>query len=1563
MSRSIIPPTGAFGSSWPGHPNLPQGASGLISAGGWSYGNEGFIQQTFLGASIRNFNVTAGFGDTASNLAIQLVEDEYNKSDGTGRGLGDDVYHNGVADDFIPPAVGSPAFFKFGKTFATVEQAWRPILDEIYNVNTLDNDDVAIFRDENEFPNPLLQNDYVDLSQTNRAEDEYKIVNQPALDKTGYNGDRYDPPNTTARGKSHIVFGGILQSYTETKGPEGNPLYSAQITDPREILSNATVILNNYAGSVFGNKNYLNVYGFLEYDVGDALLAQLQSLSQPGFNIGQMESYATWVTTLPFTNASTYNSNTKVDNRLEKVVDITTGNVFYFGNDMYRLTPFPFSTSSLPEFFPMTGQGFSRRSAQGIPWYRVRQGLEALFNYNGFLPQEYVDKGFGGPINFRGYNYVVDFTGIPIEKIPQMYFLDFDQIDLLSLCQELCDVISHDLFISLLPIINHPSCQFLFEYNNYFSQVDPSRMIAGIIRVDAIDRSTAPRIGVIKEYLDSLESRGIHVTNQDLGYELSNVTTDKIVAGAQEVEMYYFSSNKDRDKLELRKYLANEPNNFESMQADQWSLETSLKQQILPFYGFLGKQTPTIPIGFGAYQQILLDSSAVDAYGVGSYYVTTEMELRAALVSYESWSRFLLQYNEMYMEEVTSDQVFWNNLAPGSGYNNKEYAVSVPRCVFISEKNYVGDDGYPASPCSPPYGYPLYFKRAEKIGIPEAGILFYQNELIEAVSRYDQVKNVANKRDELLVARNQASFNIENLRKSFDEATLRSPEFNTLITDAEDELRTIESQLHQAEQAEDEAHLIRETLKTNERFIKSVNSLASLSVKNAKKVYEFVRNVAETHLGKTFLVKIPKQCNVNYSSQIQTFGQLQVNNILTGPYGFRPIPINGNISQIGFDINIQNYRNLIDPYAPFEHYLDYNSVNKYTYGALKGNFNPISDTWEFNYKPEPQGGFFNFALFDRSLSFFQINELPATSRTPFAQAQLLAPLDLTNFKDGWRIKTYVRFDHSEFLDFSNVSKDKIFQQIITAEGFVPDVLEELNNTNVDENESFRDIQKRLEFEQKPPSVAFVSCEVDPELYLLPKLVVRDTPVFARIEQYVSVPRSPILNTETDIDGCLKTKVLQQSPVVLIQPLKDGGLDGTTVDRLDFNRYYSSDLNADIINTEAPYLNNEHVYAIITLPGRVIPTVDQRYLDGPWQAMNGVDIKHILTMDVVRGAPGFDKPAPWVTSPTRTFDCKNFTFEQLTKAQKAQRDAMVGVGMANPSISIGFSQPSPVYPDLVALPLMSMERCYGPWISSSIMNGVDNRVRYSDIGGKVEFVKDENLAPWNYAGYQLMNEAGALQAQFSNSLLLFSERGGFTVPDFPDGLILARPLAGAYGPLVTTISVDIGDSVQTTVKMDLYTSRFGKLQKQKEEAIGMIVRERQRTVDQNNTMIRQGVLKGKTGSTNLKELAGNLGGNDIVNINTKPITHLIVEAQPSNKTYSDGTVVQSWGVNASLQRPEDLANIQGVYNNLNVLKEKYEKTAAVALERLFAPISNAPDPNMASVAKPIIDKSRIIGGQF
>jgi hypothetical protein len=1455
--HGIIHSSGEFGANWPANNVLSQGKNGSLSSAGWTEGNEGFPQQTFLGASIRSFNINAGFGNSTSTLAVELVNDTYHGSDGTKLGEGDDPYHNGKEDEFQPPVVGTPVYFKFGKNYATVEQAYRKTFDDLYNTSTIS--------DQDNFPTKTTKGEITYVPEghylrSSKGEGTSQV--NTWVDKSSL----LDSTNTS-RGKNHFVFGGILQSYTQNRSAAGNPLYSVGVTDPREILSNATVLFNNYQGTTFNNKNLFNVYGFLEYDISNSLR-------------GFLDTYAS------------------SKNVLTKQVD-AVGNVFYVGDDTYRSLQLPYTVDILPPIFPVTGQGFSRRSEKGIPWYRVYQGIKALFNYDGYLPQEYINAGFGGTIDFRGFKYVVDFSGIPLELIPQMYHLDFDQLDMLSLAQELCDVISHDLYVTLLPVIDHPGSKFLYEHNkNQIERGNSQNIITGIIRVDAINKSLPPKYGAIKAYIDNLQERGIDVQNQDVGFELSNVTTDKFVVGAQEVEMYYFSNNTDRDNLELRKKNSGRPNDYELLQKDQWSLETSLNQQILPFYGFLGDKAVTIPRGFGSYQQIMLDATNLDAHGVGNYYIATEMELRAALVSYDQWKNFLLQYDEVYIQELSNNQAFYSSLSSTidkvvDGVNNqldedspikeqlnslkgREFGVSVPRCVFNSDKNYMGPDGYPASPCSPPYGYPLYFKRAEKIGIPEAGIVSVQNAIVSSISNVDRLTKKIDKNSEYFKLRAdnakkqlnkvQTKIDVEwsIFAKSRGDSKKAHEEFLEIryikeLYEAKNEaaeyLKNIDKELKDENKIDKSMiQATRYNLEGNKRLVKNSSRYAKEHLKNARKVYAFVKKVADDNLGKKFLVKIPKVCNSSYNKLIT--GNQTTKEITTGPFGFRPIPVGTNAGDI--------------------------------YGALRCNFNPISENWEFNYKPEPQGGFFNFALYNRNLSAIESSFVP-NSQLPLATQQMLAPMDLTNFLNGGnRVSCYARYDNSQFLDFHNVGKNMIAQQSITAGGFVPDIMEDLPNLSPDASLSMDQIQARLTddqfLERQGPSVAYVRCEISEDLYMPPLIGVGSTKVWAT-DYTVNIPTSfpveildesqpywgddscykpnpPWYNPRNYDTSCPRPRIAKRRLIPSFSVPK-GGAPGGSVSNTDFLRYHDTTMKGDIVDTRLLNLDSNNVYALITVPGRIIPSVDSRYLDGPLHSFNTVKLKNILTQDVVRGPAGFHRPAP-ITNKKAEVDCDTsiFSFRAISEALQHQRDIVKGVSLSSPEGLLSFTSPSPVYPDLVALPLMSMERCYGPWLSSSIINPAgDPRIRYSDIGGKVEFVKKETLAPWNFGGFQLMNEAGSLEAQFSNSLLLFSERGGFVFPDAPTGIAVARALQ-KEGPLVTSVSVSVGESVKTTVKMDLYTSSFGKLQKQKEGAIATIARERQKIIDQNNNAIRRGLGKASSNNNLFGGLLAN-GGQRII----------------------------------------------------------------------------------------------------
>ena len=1784
---SVAPPTGAFGpeqgvdpnfiNRWPSKFVLPQGPSGSFSMAGWTEGNEGFIQQTFLGASIRGFNVSAGFGNSSSNLSVDLVEDEYNNSDSSFLGLGDDVYHSGKGDKFVAPPVGTPVFFKFGKNWATVEQAYRRTVEETYNITK--DDGIVISQKEWEF-----ERDATDDFTANIAE-EYNYKKDKGYDiresgmfamfpyeasgdlpnkrqkyylrEGGYIKDA-DPGHSPApedprddrryyvdksflyehdnrdRGFEHFAFGGILQSVVESRSANGNPTYSVQVTDPREILSNCVLLLNDYSGTTYNNKNLFNVYGFLEYDPSDELLDKLnekslykwilkKNVDSNGLTryVGEDESKNLEILQEVLVDGTVKSTQINPSFDYWDVYNFPdarqrSGNDLVYDAEAIDYLDHLFATEVYPKFFPITGEGFSRRSEQGIPWYRVSQGLAALFENYGKLPEEYRNAGFGGTIDFRGFNYIVDFGGIPVEKIPKNYFLDYDKIDLLSLSMELCDIISHDLLVTLLPVIDPLTnlnkgayeekaaiMNSAFAKNSYWTkkahQYEPfspdynkamNNIIHGIIRLDAIDRSKQPSYGSIQSYINRLEARGINVENRDLGFELSNVTTDKFVAGAQQVDMHYFTTSKDRDSLEYRKKIAGVENSFNLLNEKQWSLETSMKQQVLPFYGFLGKKALSIPRGFGPYQQIMLDSSSLDAHGVGNYYVATEMELRAAAVSYENWAKFLLGYNETYIEELTEYSTFYRELGRTTdkeiiGLNNldqeeirnsgisidklknRDFGVSVPRCVFNSERDFMGKDGYPASPCSPPYGYPLYYKRAERIGIPQAGSAQVANDLLKVMTEIEKIKSFTRgdtssqlvalnkKLDEHLERINQSKPNATGRVKFAKTEVVRNADGGLTAKPAEEadsciveEVRKLEETIKNYREAGKEVVQLESILENNAALIKNMNKTSRRSEENARKVHAFLQKIANDNLGKKFLVKIPQNTNVNYQDRISLrkyFGQVgeeevdgdivpiygdmtqNIKSIYQGPFGFKPEPISSGASILEdqkylFELNRIKSDLLNIKSWDYERYLYRDSFEgglspdlTYSYGALKGNYNPINEKWAFNYKPEPQGGFFNFALYSRNLSFSQIerHSEPIVKRPKLALGiqQQLIPKDLTNFvSENGRIFCYVRYDNSQYLDLTEIPKDSFTQEILVNNISVPDILEDLENVNPEAKATKDRVNDRLSGEDKRPNtIAFVKCEVDEQLYMPPKSGEFNNLVYGREVEFVLNFEEFDVIESTDSDGCpaftcvrphaqpifklwddfrttsldagtefvdpekLKLFNLDLTTNLFTQEEKQfnygrldrviggGGSDGTVVKSHDHVRIYKKSEEEDekdtfIIDTEEENLDNNHVYALITIPGRVKPTEDQRYIDTHKHNINGAKLKHILTQDVVRGPKGFEKPAEIINEKV-PLNCNEFNFNQLQSAQKLQQQVKNTATLAVPEIQLAYTKDSPVYPNIVALPLMSTERCYGPWRSAAQID--ETKDRYSDIGGKIEFVKDENLAPWNYAGYQLMNEAGKLQADFSNSLLLFSERGGFVFPAMPSGINLGKSLLES-GPLVTSISTNVSQGgVKTTVKMDLYTSRFGKLQKQKEEAISQIVRERQKIIDNNNKMIRRGLIKNSLSSN----LGGDIktAGSAITNMSEaltdlekskKPLDSIIFSVASQDKTYQsietdkDVTISKSYS-QASVQSHDQVLQTISNMDNKNTSMIAYNNSAGGRITDNLSPYSNEDHPNMPS----------------
>ena len=158
-------------------------------------------------------------------------------------------------------------------------------------------------------------------------------------------------------------------------------------------------------------------------------------------------------------------------------------------------------------------------------------------------------------------------------------------------------------------------------------------------------------------------------------------------------------------------------------------------------------------------------------------------------------------------------------------------------------------------------------------------------------------------------------------------------------------------------------------------ILMNVQALGEKSIENSTKVYQFLKNVADNHLGKTFLVKVPKRCNLAYGKNIKLknygAGTLGVNEVEYGPFGFRTQPINpefGYYFGAAHQIQLAGKRHIESSFG--ETYLSSNHPyhtppedRTYTYGALKNYYNPMSDNWEFNYAPDPAGGYFEFDLY------------------------------------------------------------------------------------------------------------------------------------------------------------------------------------------------------------------------------------------------------------------------------------------------------------------------------------------------------------------------------------------------------------------------------------------------------------------------------------------------------------------------------------------------------------------------------------------------------------------------
>lgn len=2054
----IMPPDGAFQGSGFYLQKRPTSA-------GWVEGDEGYVQQTFLGASVVNFNISAGFSDTSNTLNVSLVPDEYNTSDGLPLGSGDDLYHNGKFDCFSPPPIGAPVFFKFGKNFATVHQAYAKSYEMIYRFGLLPSgalptESGVVVSASEESPTeepPTEETPTEEPSGEEEEETKYRVDRKymeqfylenadeicesdsppegeeeppteepseeeesdsecspdvidearvivkhhylasgqtPSLDyadtkpptpnpnTTFINKTEiYDPASTgidpetmdifthpvaASRGRDHIVFGGILQSYSESKTANGNPTYSVSISDPKEILSNCTLILNDYGETTYNNKNLFNVYGFLEHDpskkLKDKILENTVKINyytrRDVLNEEELKKQNDYVNLEDcyLMKDKVEDPNLRSDLKPQEDEDSETAasneedqegqegqedqeswypKVGIKINDVQESGIL--QNSKVNYWFPITGFGMSRRSNKGIPLYRIIQALPFM-NYT--MPQEYSDNGYGGPIDFRGYKFALNIDGLSdlfldeslIESIDvdsftnkecpaktsadvlKDIYIDLDDVTVLELIQEIATLFNKDFVVELLPTLDEKILKpheiteddrvyELFQISSYNQgllynieneilktaldedgkEVDiegkkytENDLISAIISVTFIDRNKQPTLDEISNFLKDNEYESAEV-----GYDLINNVTDKFLVGAQKVDLYFFSSDRDRDtRLQILKKVDpdTDDGSIALLERDQWTFRESLKQQVLPFYGELADGVASIPVGFGPFQQILLNAESLNAFGVGEYYLATEMELRAAMVSFEQWSNFLSKYNRRYVETfVTEDEELQKKFPSPKdleiqkikdqfsldedaiieeGFeeelNNMRCGVSVPRCAIVSNQNWysiaIKNSGepttnsekekenaaanqadedetaetvepissgelLPASPCFPPYGYPLYYARAEAIGIQKASDISRLVNNARTVQRLyddfpDEIKQQVKNGIQDGVYEKDFEARCEDILRGYYRVK-RNAEYKDkpaqgktreAINDRYRKFAKLARKICKDSEITGRIKFaFKENISANGNFLGFVNHIIKQNDENAKKVHAFLKNIADEHLGKSFLVKLPKKANINYASEIITNGKPADNGmaINSGMFGFKPIYQSGKyipltsgenkelleqlsgihnynflyrekdieqeknarqensiifnpsviVTQLDSSGNyIQSkemegqsfvtlqykeeknedeqqpaegetattqeqspeatgddedggsqgstessgtYQGLIttfdyDPTFPFDiqssstppsdetstdgagtaldagdggaaedgtteegaQSVDLPGVPivdaltqlekdiEYSEGAFRASYNPVIDDWDFNYLPQGRGGWFDFSIDTNGL-----------------RDQALYPIDPEKLKtEANRISPYVIYHNSQLLHFKGGSATSIIQELVAdekdGETDPKSRRKRMDACTVLDNVGTEQIQfdKPLSLFAKDnldkfdanytamakEHIAYLKCNVDEKLYFAPRFCTYENiPVAACSFKLVETPPQEINILTEDVIELLdkdqdpnptgyeleQIKYLASafSPDELEEPFK------TSVNSIEFidTKYYTSyttsgnkqvdqktgtpALNSDepennpddqaepsgelkkektksLIAQSKSSMNSEHIYALIKLPARPIPVYEKRFVDGPQNSRNPVTVARIWNRDTIKGGgPNRDFADP----PALDMGIEEERIKMISKVEKGQDNSYMNevLPLANPELLIDFVHPSPVIPDIVAIPLLSKEHCYGPWRSNAAL--ATNTAResgcnetYMDIGGKIEYSKDENLSPWQFDGYDNMNKAGEIQVAFANNLMLFSEKGSFTSPGIAKGVFIGRPLF-QNSPIVDSISLDVSsDSIRTTVSMEIFSKKYGKTEKQRQEQLARLTREEKLRRQNRNRLIRADVNPFDA-SKEFKRLSQGLGNSDatqtmfsslqnkqtvydsvVASVVPESIESVLFQPSGDKQVQPDGSGLimkedtTHFSNTVSFQKKNYLQEAQSNYTDINDLNNALQRTGGALLNDIYFPFDESVyNPYMSNIS--------------
>lgn len=159
---------------------------------------------------------------------------------------------------------------------------------------------------------------------------------------------------------------------------------------------------------------------------------------------------------------------------------------------------------------------------------------------------------------------------------------------------------------------------------------------------------------------------------------------------------------------------------------------------------------------------------------------------------------------------------------------------------------------------------------------------------------------------------------------------------------------------------------------------------------------------------------------------------------------------------------------------------------------------------------------------------------------------------------------------------------------------------------------------------------------------------------------------------------------------------------------------------------------------------------------------------------------------------------------MVAAAMQQNGNQAAQGQAHRAHGVATIQIFPAHrtPAAAAIPLRSNTQTYGPWYASL-------------AHGKVRFEQDQTLVPWEYGGFEYMNQVGTAKVIQAVTAMQVAEAGTIEFASPPQWSLGDAMQSG--GPNITNIGVSYGtNGVTTSYSFSTWTPRFGVFNRQAAE---------------------------------------------------------------------------------------------------------------------------------------------------